>query len=226
MFKAKVKEYFVSVQGEGPYVGFRQLFIRFCGCNLNCNYCDTDFSADNNCTEYNPIELFNELNNNKMFENIHSISLTGGEPLVNADFLTEFLPLFNKKIPIYLETNATLFEALKKIINYVDIVAADIKLPSSSGQNLFNIHDKFFEVCKGKKLFVKVVFDSSINDFEIKQVCNLAQKHNIELILSPVMKDNKPVIEGKFITETLEKALKYYPNVRVIPQMHKFLGIE
>ena len=226
MSKAKVKEYFTSIQGEGPYIGYKQLFIRFCGCNLNCTYCDTDFSAENNCAEYTPTELFNELNGKHLLNKIHSMSLTGGEPLVHADFLAEFLLLLNRKIPIYLETNATLSEALKKIIDYVDIVAADIKLPSSSGQNLFNIHDKFFEVCKGRKLFAKVVFDSCINDFEIKQVCNLAQKHKIELILSPVMKDNKPVVDSKFLTETLEQVLNYYQNVRVIPQVHKFLDIE
>ena len=38
---AKICEMFTSVQGEGPYVGCKQLFIRFCGCNLNCDYCDT-----------------------------------------------------------------------------------------------------------------------------------------------------------------------------------------
>ena len=226
MYKAKIKEYFTSIQGEGPYVGYRQLFIRFCGCNLNCTYCDTDFSPENNCVEYTPADLFKELNSQNLLKNIHSISLTGGEPLVHADFLAEFLSLLGGKIPVYLETNATLTEALKKVINYTDIVAADIKLPSSSGQNLFNIHDNFFEICKNKKFFAKVVFDGSVDDFEIKQVCKLAKKHGIELILSPVMKDNRPVVEGKFITEIQARALNYYPNVRVIPQVHKFLNIE
>ncbi|MCL5059022.1 MAG: 7-carboxy-7-deazaguanine synthase QueE, partial [Actinobacteria bacterium] len=39
--KAAVREIFSSVQGEGPYVGTRQIFIRFDGCNLSCRYCDT-----------------------------------------------------------------------------------------------------------------------------------------------------------------------------------------
>ncbi|MCK5661099.1 MAG: 7-carboxy-7-deazaguanine synthase QueE, partial [Methanosarcinales archaeon] len=36
-----IYEIFNSIQGEGPYVGMRQVFVRFCGCNLACEYCDT-----------------------------------------------------------------------------------------------------------------------------------------------------------------------------------------
>jgi len=42
---ADIAEIFSSIQGEGLYVGRRQIFIRFCGCNLNCRYCDTETSA-------------------------------------------------------------------------------------------------------------------------------------------------------------------------------------
>lgn len=226
MYKAKVKEYFVSIQGEGPYVGYQQLFIRFCGCNLNCSYCDTDFSASADCTEYTPSELFNELNNKDLLKNIHSVSLTGGEPLLQVDFMSEFLPLFNKKIPIYLETNATLYEQATKIIDYIDIISADIKLPSSSGKDLFYLHDRFFEVVKDKNTFAKVIFDGCVTNFEIKQVCELAKKYGFELILSPVMIGNKPSVSGEFMSKILTKALNYYSKVRVIPQVHKFIEIE
>lgn len=52
--KTKVNEIFASIQGEGPVVGYKQLFIRFCRCNLNCSYCDTEFKTG---IEYTPQEL-------------------------------------------------------------------------------------------------------------------------------------------------------------------------
>ena len=98
MNKVKIKEIFASIQGEGPYVGYKQLFIRFCNCNLKCNYCDTEFSSNSDFEEYCPNELAEKVNE---FKDVHSVSLTGGEPLLSVDFLKEFLPLVNKKI--YLE---------------------------------------------------------------------------------------------------------------------------
>ena len=56
--KIKIKEIFDSIQGEGPYVGEKQLFVRTTKCNLNCKYCDTDFLCDENSKEYNFDEFF------------------------------------------------------------------------------------------------------------------------------------------------------------------------
>ena len=119
MNKVKIKEVFQSIQGEGPYVGYKQLFIRFCNCNLKCNFCDTEFSEVSDFIEYDPCELADIAN---VCENIHSISLTGGEPLLSVEFLKEFLPRVNKKI--YLETNATLADKFLEVKPFIDIVSS------------------------------------------------------------------------------------------------------
>ena len=58
--KVLIKEIFESIQGEGNYIGYNQLFIRFCKCNLHCKYCDTDFTS--NLKEYSVDELLYEIN--------------------------------------------------------------------------------------------------------------------------------------------------------------------
>lgn len=218
---AKIREIFTSIQGEGPFVGYKQLFVRFSKCNLNCKYCDTDFDI-NKSKDYMPEELVKICENNK---DCHSISLTGGEPLLELDFLKEFLPI--SPLPIYLETNATLHEQLGEIIEYITYIAADIKLPSATGQSaMWDEHDKFFKIAQQKNLFAKVVFDSSINDIEIFNIIKLCKKYDIELILQPMMIENKPSVTPEFINGILDKCLKFYPKVRVIPQTHKFIGVD
>ena len=218
--KVKIKEVFSSIQGEGPFVGYKQLFIRFCGCNLTCNYCDTDYRTVDS-TEYRLCELVEIAKQNT---DCHSVSLTGGEPLLNTGFLKEFLP--QCPLPVYLETNATLAGELGEVIDYVDYISADIKLGSCTGGNdLFNEHDRFFSVASPKTLFAKIVFDSNITEYEIMQCAKLGAKYNIELILQPKMDGDKLSVSREFVEEIFDKFLKKCKKVRVIPQVHKFLEV-
>lgn len=221
--KTKINEIFSSIQGEGPVVGYKQLFIRFCNCNLNCAYCDTEF-ADG--VKISPTELFSKINSEYDLDSFHSISLTGGEPLLSVDFLKEFLPLFSKKKPkIYLETNATLVDNLTEIKEYLDIISADIKLKSSTGLDTINLHKKFFEQCKDIETFAKIVFDEKITDNEIETCIQIGKDFNIELILQPKMIGNKISVSPEFCTEILDKFTREYSKVRLIPQVHKFLNV-
>lgn len=219
--KVKIKEIFASVQGEGPYVGCEQIFVRFCDCNLNCNYCDTDFKGEK---EYTANSLKEHIEKYDL-STVHSLSLTGGEPLIFSDFLNEFLPLVNVKK--YLETNATLWKDLEKIEKHIDIISADIKLPSSTKiKPLWTLHDKFFETAKkyNKEIFAKVVFNDEITEDEIKNCIQLAKKHELELILQPQTKNNE--ILPKSTSKIFERFLSEYNHTRLIPQVHKYLVVE
>ena len=221
MNKVKIKEIFESIQGEGTYVGYKQLFVRFCNCNLKCNYCDTEFSSDKDFKEYDPCLLADKINS---FNFIHSVSLTGGEPLLASEFLKDCLPRINKKI--YLETNATLAEKFLEVKPFIDIVSADIKLESATGiRNSYIFHDKFFENCRGVETFAKIVFNSKITVDEIKSCCELGKKYNIELILQPEMNGDKMSVTSQFASQILDKFIQKYENARLIPQVHKFLNV-
>ena len=217
--KVKIKEIFTSIQGEGPYVGEKQIFVRFCKCNLVCKFCDTDFSFEN-ANEYDEIELFNLLLNKKA----DTISFTGGEPLVEVDFLLSFLEKYKDKLnkKIYLETNGTLPCELSKIIDFVDVVSMDIKLKSATDEkNRFDDNEKFLEIANKKEAFIKDVIDNNISDDEIISCINLAKKNNNLIILQPKM----PMSEKLNIEEIFDKFYKNYKNIRLIPQVHKFLNL-
>ena len=197
--KAKIREMFESIQGEGPCIGSKQIFVRFCACNLRCYYCDTDsmpkdINDKSSYFEFSPKELAQYLSENFDLDTIHSISLTGGEPLIWSDFLSKFMPLLNVKY--YLETNATISENIEQVLQYTDIIAADIKLPSCSGIiDSFEKHDKFFDAvrksrvscaiekefnCDNKNIFAKVVFDENITDEEISKCIEMAKEFDFE----------------------------------------------
>ena len=237
---ANIIEIFSSIQGEGSYIGYRQIFIRFAGCNLSCDYCDTPFHAQEFCniqkTESseklkNPVSVEQLLEEIAGFNEIphHCISLTGGEPLLHTDFLLKFLPDFRKNFPktkVYLETNGTLFEELEKIIDYIDIISMDLKLKSSTGVDFpFEKHKKFIEIARNKnvEIFAKAVITSKISGEEIDELSDFIK---IPLILQPVSSFNKELLlSARNILEIQEKFLKKLGDVRVIPQVHKFLDL-
>ena len=224
MKKANIKEIFQSIQGEGIYVGEMQIFVRFCGCNLNCRFCDTEHDTKSS-TLYTSDALINEINK---YGKCQTISFTGGEPLLNADFLAEVLPVLKQQgHKIYLETNGTLPEYLEKVIQYTDVVAADIKLYSSA-----KIYpdkskvSKFFDIAKEKETFAKAVFNSDITDEEIEFVTDLAKSYDIEVILQPEMIGNSFALPVSSCEEIFRKFYSKYKKIRLIPQMHKFLSVK
>ena len=184
---AKINEIFKSIQGEGKYLGANQVFVRFSKCNLSCKFCDTQFLEGK---EYDVHTLAQKLSSFDLVK-VHSISFTGGEPLMFVDFLDEFLENFKPikekyNLKIYLETNGTLYKNLEKIVKKIDIVSMDIKLKTATGEeNKFDVNDKFLKIAKNVETYIKVVFDEKIEESEIENCCKLALKYNVPLYLQP-----------------------------------------
>ncbi|MEW6680865.1 MAG: 7-carboxy-7-deazaguanine synthase QueE [bacterium] len=222
--KANINEVFTSIQGEGIWIGKRQIFIRFSGCNLRCKFCDTKNAQkpSKECLIFeqkaeNPIEigLLKKLIKKQAF---HSISLTGGEPLLQIDFIKEFLK--NKEYIVYLDTNGSLPDEFEKIGDVIDFVSLDIKLPSSTGDvPLWEEHKRFLK--KMKNGFVKMVItrETSKDDFlqGVKIIRDIDKK--IPLVIQP----HKTEFDKLFLFQKM--ALERLLDVRIIPQIHKFLRI-
>ena len=224
MKEAKISEIFLSLQGEGIYVGVPQLFIRFYDCNLSCGFCDTNLDSYETFTKDALIGRIREYRNP-----YHSISLTGGEPLFQVDFIKDFLGEYKRfyKKPIYLETNGTLYKELSKIIDYIDIIAMDFKLPSSTGKRgAWEEHKKFLEIAKKKEVFIKAVITSGTSREDILHMVENVESQ-LPIVLQPVtaLEDSE-----KTSTESLEcfRSIlrKSVERVEVIPQVHKLIGVK
>ena len=221
--KGKIAEIFDSFQGEGFYVGERQLFVRFYGCNLSCKFCDTKLSV---FCEYTARELFEKIES--YGGGFHSICFTGGEPLLQKDFLKEILKLTSQAgYKNYLETNGTLPDALAEVIDDLQIVAMDLKLPSSTGlSDFWHAHRRFLEIASGKEVFLKAVISESADKEEFNQGVKLIRETNRSamLVLQPDSGEDYNRIEGK-IENFRDSCIDNEVTACIIPQMHKIIGV-
>lgn len=235
-------EIFSSIQGEGKYVGCRQIFIRLADCNLNCAYCDTDYRRAEYCKVEtaagsmtfrkmkNPltVEQVAEIVYNLLEVPTQALSITGGEPLIHWQFIRELSEAVRKfGLKILLETNGTLYDELAKVLDAVDIISMDIKLPSVVGKDLFELHRRFLEVSRGKEVYVKIVVTGKATLEEFLRAVRLVASidREILLIIQPVTPcRGAKAISAKKLLRLQEIALREVRDVRVIPQTHKLIG--
>ncbi len=227
--KAKICEIFSSLQGEGKYLGEKQTFVRFYECNMHCVWCDTPYSIGDVPGRFSEMTLKDILAEvMKLSEGCHSVSLTGGEPLMHKDFLKNFLPfLKDLHLKTYLETNGTLPNELSDVISDIDIVAMDIKLPSSTKcQSYWKEHEDFLKIALVKDVFIKTVVSSGTSKEDIVQAAALVAKvdPSILFILQPNFFDLKTGIMDTCM-EFQKMCSGLLKDVRVIPQVHKFLKL-
>ena len=231
--KAPIIEIFSSLQGEGLLIGKRQIFVRFAGCNLNCNYCDTKNSISQDSGKLmTPEEVISEINK-ILTPDCNTISFTGGEPALYPEFINEVSKLTD--LNIMLETNGTLPHNIN-LIDKLDIVSLDIKLPEhfdgNFKENIFLNEIKSLNLLIKKciNVYCKVVIVPSlkIESFEevIKKLSkNIENENNLQVIIQP----SSPLNDWHNLSSRLfaysELAGKYF-EVSTIPQIHKILNIE
>lgn len=119
----KINEVFKSIQGETTYQGLPFIFIRTTGCNLRCNWCDTQYAYYDG-TEYSVDDLL------KIVEkfNCRYVVITGGEPLMQEETPVLVRELIQRGYKVLVETNGSL-DISRLHPGAIKIV--DIKCPGS-----------------------------------------------------------------------------------------------
>lgn len=210
-------------------MGSRNLFIRFYGCNMCCLYCDTAQKSYKTFTKEGLLGKVLDFE-----DGYNELSITGGEPLLYADFLKEFLPLFrrHRRNKVYLETNGTLPEKLEAVSSLVDIVCMDIKLPSSSGapESVLESHARFIAGCADRDLVIKAVITGLTTIDDIKKMARLLDLREGEtsVVLQPVtVFSGSPAGADEEMMLLFREYLKKETgkNAVILGQMHKYAGI-
>lgn len=231
--RAHIVEVFSSLQGEGVRLGERQVFVRFGGCNLHCDYCDEpDTIPIPSGTIWSRERMEAEILKLNKDAAHRSISWTGGEPLLHHKFLAGSLQWAKMQgLQNYLETNGTLPEALREVAGACDAIAVDLKLPSATGRETWSSHLEFLRVAP-ERSFVKVVLTAASTDAEWRHVIRLMQEAGpqIPLILQPATRtlSSRAKGAGPFVepiaqeraVSFLRQARGLLKDVRLIPQWH------
>ena len=230
--KAPIVEIFSSFQGEGLWIGRRQIFIRFAGCNLDCNYCDTPESrSPDNGALMSVDEILEKIEELKT-PDLHSISFTGGEPLLYSEFINELVQKID--INVMIETNGTLYDLFKNITR-IDCVSLDIKL-SEHFEN--NSNDDIFEsefqslkllIEQNTNIYCKLVVLPSTDLNVLREIAKKLSSEIKENDIPVVIQPASPIEQWKNNTNKLfdfSEVLGEYLQVLTIPQTHKFLNIE
>jgi 7-carboxy-7-deazaguanine synthase len=201
----KIYSIFKSLQGEGLTIGAPTTFIRTSGCPLRCTYCDTPQAFDKG--EQMSLEVIIE----KVGQlECRHVCLTGGEPLAQKDATKLVEMILDEGYHLVLETSGAMpLDELPCVENLT--ISMDIKCPSSGESEKMMFEN--IEILGPTDQLKFVIQD----DYDYKYAKEIIKKYSpkCEVIFTPV--------GGKDLKDLAEKVLKERLDVRVLPQLHKFI---
>lgn len=205
--RVKICEIFESIIGETSLVGLPAIFIRFSGCNLRCEYCDTKYSWEGG----------RFIDNGKILSKIQKsrkkiVYITGGEPLLQEGLYDLLREIENKRVAI--ETNGSL--DISKIPKNVKRIV-DIKCPGS-GMVRFNNYDNIKFLRRNDEVKF-VIHDRNDYNFTKRIILKYELDRICDVLIGPVSERISPSIIGKWI-------IRDSLPVRLQIQLHKIIDID
>lgn len=235
--RARVSEIFTSIEGEGIFVGKKTLFIRFSGCHLKCRWCDTKYALPlDSGTDYQ-IDEIKDLIIKELQPFTYKVNFTGGEPLLQTEAVIELADFVKKQtnVETYLESSCFDSELFSKVLPYIDICKIEFKTDDSKVvedeeyDNLILNEIKCLELAveSNKATYIKIVVTNSTNLESFKNlVYNISEKIKpsdiLGLIIQPSFGIDQPTVNK--LLDTYDIVQPMFPEVRIIPQLHKEIG--
>jgi 7-carboxy-7-deazaguanine synthase len=235
--RARVSEIFTSIEGEGIFVGKKTLFIRFSGCYLKCRWCDTKYALPlDSGTDYQ-IDEIKDLIIKELRPFTYKVNFTGGEPLLQTEAVIELADFIKKhtNLKTYMESSCFDSELFSKVLPYIDICKVEFKTDDSKVvedeeyDNLISNEIKCLELAveSNKATYIKIVVTNSTNLESFKNlVYNISKKIKpsdiLGFIIQPSFGIDQPTVNK--LLDTYDIVQPMFPEVRIIPQLHKEIG--
>jgi 7-carboxy-7-deazaguanine synthase len=247
--RAPLIEVFSSIQGEGVYVGEPQVLFRLAGCPLRCRWCDTPESRGVDSPGeprrwISPFEGATAISEADPVGGL-SVSVTGGEPTLWPRFLLELRTLITTR-RLHLETAGPHPDALEQVIDAVDHISLDLKLPEdldpsvpTEGESGASpaphgdsewaaVRARILPLLRDRDACGKLVLRGGVDPAGFDPILDdVAELHpTLPLILQPVTPTAGIEAPEPFLLESVVTAARARNlAIRVIPQIHRQLGL-
>ena len=219
MVTYRLAEHFVSINGEGRLAGELSLFLRFTGCNLRCDWCDTMWAneKDTPFTAVTDSAIMEIAEQAITAYGVKNVTLTGGEPLLQEELAILCSKLSALGLNTEIETNGSV--PLGRFLGKCEengcrpSITMDYKLPSSGMEqkmctenlSLLNNSDTLKFVCGSRH--------------DLDRAAEILEKFRPEcaVYLSPVFGRIEPSEMVEFMIE------RKLGKVRLQLQLHKII---
>jgi organic radical activating enzyme len=234
--KVRLFEIFTSIEGEGILYGTKTLFVRLAGCPFTCFYCDTKESLPLDSGNEYTIEEACKLIDFNLKNQTYKVNFTGGDPLIQHNAVAELAKYIQtKKIPTYLESSCFDSDRFNHVLPFFDIIKIEFKTKDSNF-----VDTKHYEkltksaikclklsVASKKTTYIKIVVSSktSLKDFTelVNKIFNTISNQEIDgFIIQPTYGISEPSLD--LLLNLYDIVYPHYIDVKVVPQLHKFIG--
>lgn len=235
--RARVSEIFTSIEGEGIFVGKKTMFIRLSGCHLKCRWCDTKYALPlDSGTDYQ-IDEIKDVIIKELRPFTYKVNFTGGEPLLQTEAVIELADFIKKQtnLKTYMESSCFDSELFSKVLPYIDICKIEFKTDDSNvvedeeydNLRLNEIRCLELAVESNKATYIKIVVTNSTNLESFKNLVYKISKRIkpsdiLGFIIQPSFGIDQPTVNK--LLDTYDIVEPMFPEVRIIPQLHKEIG--